>query len=87
MATDQTGAALSGVVTDQTGAALPDVAVTIKSVDKAETRTVATDGAGHYQTSGLPAGRFEIRAAKHGFADETPARITLGGWPGRHGGH
>ena len=77
VATDQTGAALSGVVTDQTGAVLPDVAVTIKNVDKSETRTVATDGAGHYQTSGLPAGRFEIRAAKHGFADETRERITL----------
>jgi predicted porin len=75
--TDETGARLSGVVTDQTGAALPDVAVTIKSVDKAETRTIATDGAGHYQTSGLPAGRFEIRAAKHGFADETRAKVTL----------
>ena len=75
--TDQTGAALSGVVTDQTGAGLSDVAVTIKSLDKSETRTVATDGAGHYQTSGLPAGRFEIRAAKHGFADETRERITL----------
>jgi predicted porin len=75
--TDQTGAALSGVVTDQTGAGLPDVAVTIRSVDKSETRTVATDAAGHYQTSGLPAGRFEIRAAKHGFADETRERITL----------
>src|ERR1700689_2317819 len=75
--TDQTGAALSGVVTDQTGAGLSDVGVTIKSLDKSETRTVATDGAGHYQTSGLPAGRFEIRAAKHGFADETRERITL----------
>jgi predicted porin len=75
--TDETGASLSGVVTDQTGAALSDVAVTIKNVDKAETRTIATDGAGHYQTSGLPAGRFEIRATKKGFADETHANISL----------
>jgi predicted porin len=73
----QTGASLSGVVTDQTGAALPDVAVTIKNVDAAETRTIATDGGGHYQTSGLPPGRFEIRAAKQGFADETRAGISL----------
>jgi predicted porin len=75
--TDETGASLSGVVTDQTGAALPDVAVTIKGVDTAETRTIATDGGGHYQTSGLPAGRFEIRATKKGFADETRAKISL----------
>src|SRR5580700_9789240 len=72
----QTGASLSGVVTDQTGAALSDVAVTIKSFDTAETRTIATDGRGHYQTSGLPAGRFEIRVAKHGF-DETRKGISL----------
>src|SRR6202167_1784089 len=74
---DTTGASLSGVVTDHTGAALPDVEVTIKNVDVAETRTVATDRAGRYETSGLRPGRFEIRAAKKGFADETRARITL----------
>src|ERR1700735_323574 len=75
--TEGTGASLSGVVTDQTGAALPNVTVTIKNLDKAETRTTATDGAGHYQTSGLPSGRLEIRAAKRGFADETRAKISL----------
>jgi predicted porin len=73
----QTGTSLSGVVTDQTGAALRDVAVTIKNVDAGATRTIATDGGGHYQASGLPPGRFEIRAAKQGFADETRAGISL----------
>ena len=73
----QTGTSLSGVVRDQTGATLRDVAVTIKNVDANASRTVATDDAGHYQTSGLPAGRFEIRAAKEGFADETRAGISL----------
>ncbi|MGB9241951.1 MAG: carboxypeptidase-like regulatory domain-containing protein [Terriglobales bacterium] len=73
----QTGASLSGVVRDQTGAALPDVVVTIKSVDAAETRAIVTDGGGHYQASGLPPGHFEIRAAKHGFADETRTGISL----------
>ena len=62
----QTGASLSGVATDQTGAALPDVAVTIKNIDRGATRTIATDGGGHYQASGLASGRFEIRAAKQG---------------------
>ncbi len=71
----QTGAGLSGVVTDQSGAALPDVAVTIKNVDTRATRTVTTDVGGHFQASGLPPGRFEIRAAKHGFADETHTGI------------
>jgi predicted porin len=73
----QTGANLSGVVTDQTGAALPGVAVTMKNLDTGATRTITTDGAGHFQESGLPSGRFAIRAAKHGFADETRAGISL----------
>jgi predicted porin len=73
----QTGASLSGVLTDQTGAALSDVTVTIKNVDTGATRTIATDGGGHFQASGLPPGRFEIRAAKQGFADETRTGISL----------
>ncbi len=76
-ASAQTGASLSGMVTDQAGAALRDVAVTIKNADAAETRTIQTDGGGHYQASGLPPGRFEIRVAKQGFADETRAGISL----------
>jgi predicted porin len=73
----QTGASLSGVVTNQTGAALPDVAVTIKNVHTGATRTIVTDGEGHFQASGLPPGRFVIRAAKQGFADETRPGISL----------
>jgi len=77
LAQAQTGASLSGVVTDQTGAALPGVALTIRNADTGATRTIATDGGGHFQASGLPPGRFEIRAAKQGFADETRTGISL----------
>ena len=73
----QTGASLSGAVTDQAGAALRDVAVTIKNVDTGATRTIATDGGGHYQASGLPQGHFVIRATKQGFADVTRTGISL----------
>ncbi len=73
----QTGASLYGVVTDKTGAALGDVAVTVKNVDTGETRTIATDGVGHYQASSLAPGRFEIRVAKQGFADQTRTGISL----------
>jgi predicted porin len=76
-ATNPSGASLSGVVTNQAGAALRDVTVTIKNLDTRETRTIPTDAGGRYQTSGLPAGRFEIRAAKSGFAEETRAGISL----------
>jgi predicted porin len=73
----QTGASLSGVVTDQTGAAVPGAAVTIRNVDTGATRTAATDGAGRYQASGLPPGRWEVRAAKTGFTDETRPGISV----------
>jgi predicted porin len=72
----QAGASLSGVVTDQTGAALHDVVVTINNVDTGATRTIATDGRGHYHAF-LPQGRLEIRAAKQGFSDETRTGISL----------
>src|SRR5271163_3617984 len=58
----QTGASLSGVVTDQNGAALPDVTVILKNVASGETRTIPTDGEGHFHASGLSPGRWEIRA-------------------------
>jgi predicted porin len=73
----QTGASLSGLVTNQAGATLPEVAVTIRNLDTGETRTIPTDGAGRYQAFGLPAGRFEIHAAKSGFADERRSGISL----------
>jgi predicted porin len=73
----QTGASISGVVTDKAGAPLPEVAVTIKNVDTGATRTITTDGGGHYQASGLPPGRFEIRVAKQGLPDETRTGISV----------
>jgi predicted porin len=73
----QTPASISGIVTSQTGAGLSDVAVTIKNVDTGATRMIATDGRGHFQESGLPAGLYDIRAAKPGFTDETRAGISL----------
>jgi predicted porin len=73
----QAGASLSGVVTDQNGAALRNVAVTIRNVGTGAARSVATDAGGRYRASALPAGRFEIQAAKPGFADETRAGISL----------
>jgi predicted porin len=73
----QMAASLSGVVRDQTGAGLRDVVVTIKNVDTGGTRTIVTDGGGHFQVSGLPQGPLEIRAAKQGFAEETHPGLSL----------
>ncbi|MFZ0560850.1 MAG: carboxypeptidase regulatory-like domain-containing protein [Terriglobales bacterium] len=73
----QTGASLSGIVTDQNGAGIRGVAVKIRNVDTGATRTTTTDDLGRYQASGLPAGSFEIRAAKQGFADETRTAVSV----------
>ena len=75
----QLGASVSGAVTDHKGAALPDVVVTIRNINTGATRTVTTDGKGHFQESGLLPGRFAIHAAKQGFGDETRGEITLTG--------
>src|SRR5580704_8069728 len=75
----QTGASLSGVVTDKAGAPIPGVAVTIRNSSTGAAITIATDGGGHFHAAGLPAGQFEIRAAKQGFADEKRTGISLTG--------
>jgi predicted porin len=77
VASAQTAASLSGKVTDQTGSTLLGVAVTITNVDTGATRTVATDVRGRYQASDLAEGRFEIRASKQRFADETSSGVSL----------
>jgi Carboxypeptidase regulatory-like domain len=76
-ASAQVGASLSGVITDQTGAVLAGVDVSLKNLDTGVTRTTTTDDAGRYYASDLPLGRFEIHAARKGFADETRTGITL----------
>src|ERR1700734_3707411 len=73
----QAGASLSGVVTDKAGTPVPEVAVTIRNVDTGTTLTIVTDGGGRYRASALPPGRFEIRAVKLGFADETRTGVSV----------
>jgi Carboxypeptidase regulatory-like domain len=73
----QVSASLSGVVTDQTGATISGATVTVENLDTDATRTTTTDGTGWYHVLELPVGRFELRAEKQGFADETQAGITL----------
>ena len=79
VAANPTGASLSGLVTNQTGAPLRDVTVTIKNLDTRETRTIPTDAGGRYQTSGLPAGRFEIARDETRVRRGNARRNQLGG--------
>ncbi len=73
----QASASLSGTVVDSSGGAVANATVTVTNLKTGAVQTTTTDDGGRYQLSGLPAGRFEVRVAKPGFARETRARIRL----------
>ncbi len=73
----QVSASLSGRISDQTGAAVPDATVTAINMETGVSRTAASDPAGRYQLLELPIGRYEIHAARQGFADEMRKGIIL----------
>jgi hypothetical protein len=73
----QVSAALSGRVVDQTGAAVSGASVTAKDTDMGISRTTITDAAGRYELPALPIGRYEVQAAKDGFAEEIRSGILL----------
>ena len=56
---------LAGSITDQTGAALAGVIVTVRGAD---TQRAETDGAGHFEFRDLPIGDYELDAQQSGFA-------------------
>jgi hypothetical protein len=56
-----------GNVTDDSKAPLPGVTITLKNLDKGDTRTAITDPAGNYRAPGLNLGRYEVRAELSGF--------------------
>ena len=73
----QMSATLSGRVTDANGAAVAAANVTANDLDTGMSRTVVTSQAGQYQMAALPLGRYEVRATKQGYADETRTVISL----------
>jgi hypothetical protein len=73
----QISASLSGRITDPTGAAAPSATVTAKNADTGACRTGITNQSGEYQMLELPIGRYEVRATKEGFAEETRSGIVL----------
>ncbi|HEY3056364.1 MAG TPA: carboxypeptidase regulatory-like domain-containing protein [Thermoanaerobaculia bacterium] len=66
-----------GNVTDDTKAPLPGVTITLKNLDKGDTRTMLTDPAGNYRAPGLSLGRYEIRAELSGFQPVVRTGITV----------
>src|SRR5579863_976995 len=73
----QVSANLSGRITDSTGAAIPAATVTATNIETGIARTALTNPSGRYQLFELPIGRYELHAAKAGFADETRQGILL----------
>ena len=73
----QVSATLSGRVTDSTGSVVPGATVTANDLDTGASRTAVTSQVGQYEMNALPVGRYDVRATKQGFADETHVRISL----------
>src|SRR5579863_2000565 len=73
----QVSANLSGRITASTGAAIPAAPVTATNIETGIARTALTNPSGRYQLFELPIGRYELHAAKAGFADETRQGILL----------
>jgi hypothetical protein len=74
-----TSATLSGTIKDETGGILPGVDIVAKNMDTGQSRTVVTNGEGVYTITGLPPGKYEVRASLQGFntAAET-MQLTVG---------
>jgi Carboxypeptidase regulatory-like domain/TonB-dependent Receptor Plug Domain len=72
-----TGGSLSGTVKDGTGAVLPGVAIVVTNTDTALTRTLVTDGRGHYVASDLPPGPYSVKGTLEGFNSALRTGITL----------
>ena len=68
LAQSAASADLEGVVTDASGAAIPGAALTVTNSETGVGRQSVTNMAGRYRIAALPAGEYELRASKDGFA-------------------
>ncbi len=66
-----------GNVTDESGAAIPHVAVTITNEATSAARTIATNDAGTYTATALPAGSYKIQAVLKGFREGIQTGVKL----------
>ena len=73
----QVTASLTGRIADPTGAAIPAATVTADNLETGISRSALTDQSGRYQLLELPIGRYEVHAAKAGFAEEMRKGISL----------
>lgn len=70
---------IKGVVLDSSSAVVANAAVTLKSLETGETRTVTTGAEGLFTFSLLKIGRYEVRAERSGFRTAlTQAEVKTG---------
>ena len=74
----QVGAAmLSGLVADPTGAVISGATVTLTNVQTAAVRTSTTNGAGAFAFAAVPAGDYDLKVTRTGFATYSETGIHL----------
>lgn len=71
------GAAVSGTVRDETGAAIAGASITVHSRETGAERKLVGDDAGQYGVLSIGVGRYEVKAAKDGFASQVKTGIVL----------
>ncbi|PYT02997.1 MAG: hypothetical protein DMF65_05165 [Acidobacteria bacterium] len=72
-----TTGSISGIVRDPQGAAVPKAEITITDEATGVSRTVTADDNGAYSALGLPAGRYTVSTAPHGFKKTVNSGIDL----------
>jgi len=71
------GATLEGTVSDQSEAIIVGAQVRFFDPATGLSRTLTTDGKGHFLASELPVGTYEVRVSKPGFAPYLHTGVTL----------
>jgi len=68
---------ISGSITDPSGAVVPNASVTVTNTGTSLTKTVRTDGSGHFVASALPFGNYQVSATASGFNEAKSQPIVL----------
>ncbi len=60
-------AEIAGTVTDPTGATVPGADIEVREVSTGKTRNAKCNGAGQFNVSGVPAGKYRVQVSSPGF--------------------
>src|ERR1051326_6399345 len=70
-------ASIVGTVVDPSGAAVSGATITAKDIDRGTIRTTTTNDEGAFNISGVPVGKYEIKAEAKGFQSAINPAFTL----------